>query len=131
MARALKEGDGSLIVINGKREEIFSRHGICPSCNIGVEKPDPRLFQIAADRFKVPYHQCVVIEDSLVGLRAAVAANMKCVITYTSSTANQDFYGEGAVAKVPDLRSRGVTLSSIIDPLRAQTGELLHGLKDD
>ena len=33
---------------------------------------------------------------------------MRCLITYTSSTASEDFYGEGADAKVPDLRSRGV-----------------------
>ena len=44
VARALEEGDGSLIVLKGKREEIFSRHGICPACGIGLEKLDPRLF---------------------------------------------------------------------------------------
>ncbi len=44
VARALKEGDGSLIVLKGKQEEIFSRHGVCPDCGIGLEKLDPRLF---------------------------------------------------------------------------------------
>ena len=52
--RALKEGDGSLIVIKGHREEIFSRHGICPSCGIGVEKPDPRLFSFNSKQGACP-----------------------------------------------------------------------------
>mgnify|MGYP000073689728 FL=1 len=56
VARALKEGDGSLIVIRGKREEIFSRHGICPACGIGVEKPDPRLFSFNSKQGACP--QC-------------------------------------------------------------------------
>ena len=74
-----------------------------------------------------------MVEDSLVGLRAAVRANMKCIITYTPSTANQDFYGEGAVAKVPDLASRRITLDSIFGPLRRNgaDAEILVGLKDE
>jgi excinuclease ABC subunit A len=42
---ALKEGNGSMVFLhsNGK-EEIFSTRGICPSCGIGVEELDPRLF---------------------------------------------------------------------------------------
>lgn len=58
---------------------------------------------------------------------------MKCIITYTDSTMNEDFYGEGADAKVPTLGSRGVTLSSIFDPIR-QNGpgaEILEGMKDE
>ena len=35
--------------------------------------------------------------------RAAKAAGMKCIITYTDSTASEDFYGKGADAKVPNL----------------------------
>jgi hypothetical protein len=30
----------------------------------------------------------------MVGLRAAKAAQMRCLITYTSSTVQEDFYGE-------------------------------------
>jgi excinuclease ABC subunit A len=42
---ALEEGGGTLIVQKDDgREEIFSRHGNCPSCGIGVTEPDPRLF---------------------------------------------------------------------------------------
>ena len=57
---------------------------------------------------------------------------MKCVITYTTSTESEDFYGEGADAKVPELGSRKVNLESIFGPLRENglTSEILAGIKD-
>jgi hypothetical protein len=57
---------------------------------------------------------------------------MRCIITYTSSTEREDFYAEGADAKVPDLLSRKVTLDSILGPMREMgtDAELLAGLKD-
>lgn len=57
---------------------------------------------------------------------------MKCIITYTTSTEGEDFYGEGANAKVPELGSRMVTLDSIFGPLRTNglDSELLVGIKD-
>eukprot|EP00568_Trieres_chinensis_P011072 CAMPEP_0183294642 /NCGR_PEP_ID=MMETSP0160_2-20130417/2897_1 /TAXON_ID=2839 ORGANISM="Odontella Sinensis, Strain Grunow 1884" /NCGR_SAMPLE_ID=MMETSP0160_2 /ASSEMBLY_ACC=CAM_ASM_000250 /LENGTH=341 /DNA_ID=CAMNT_0025455995 /DNA_START=59 /DNA_END=1084 /DNA_ORIENTATION=+ len=66
---------------------------------------------------------------SMVGLRAAKGAGMKCLITYTSSTASEDFYAEGADAKVPELASAGVTFSSIFQG-GADDGEMLKGIKD-
>lgn len=57
---------------------------------------------------------------------------MKCVITYTSSTEGEDFYGEGADAKVPELGSRKVKLDGIFGPLKKDgpDAELLVGCKD-
>lgn len=99
---------------------------------MSAKKPDPLIYNTARERLGLSAHQCIVIEDSLVGLRAAVAANMKCLITYTSSTANHDFYGEGASATVPDLGSRNVTLETIFGPLRQKgpNAEILVGIKD-
>ena len=43
--KALDEGGGSLVVIDRQRnEDVFSLHGICPACGIGLESLDPRLF---------------------------------------------------------------------------------------
>ena len=45
ITHALKEGNGDLIISDGKgRDEIFSQKGICPTCGIGLETMDPRLF---------------------------------------------------------------------------------------
>lgn len=100
--------------------------------DVSAKKPSPLIYQTAARRLDVAPERCVVVEDSLIGLQAAVGAGMKCIITYTSSTASVDFYGNGAAAKVPDLESAGVTLEAIFDPLRNQglDAELLVGIKD-
>jgi beta-phosphoglucomutase len=42
-------------------------------------KPDPQVFQLAAERLRVPPQNCVVFEDAVVGVEAARAAGMKCV----------------------------------------------------
>ena len=42
-------------------------------------KPDPELFLLAASRLGVPAAACVVFEDSANGMRAAIAAGMRCV----------------------------------------------------
>jgi excinuclease ABC subunit A len=42
---ALEEGSGSLIIVDRRQnEEVFSQHGLCPTCGIGLEQLDPRLF---------------------------------------------------------------------------------------
>ncbi len=43
-------------------------------------KPDPAVFLTAARQLNVPPIECVVLEDSIVGLRAARAAGMRCVM---------------------------------------------------
>jgi len=95
-------------------------------------KPDPMIYRTAAERIQIDPSRCVVVEDSMVGLRAAKGANMKCVITYTKSTEGEDFYGEGADAKVPELASAGVTLEKIFKPLikNGLNAEILVGVKD-
>jgi HAD superfamily hydrolase (TIGR01509 family) len=42
-------------------------------------KPDPDLFLEAAAAEAVPPAECLVIEDSLAGVQAAVAAGMQCL----------------------------------------------------
>lgn len=100
--------------------------------DVSAKKPDPMIYNEARTRLAMDPDKCVVVEDSMVGLRAAKAAGMKCIITYTSSTEEEDFYGEGADAKVPDLGSRKVTLEKIFGPLRQEglDADMLVGIKD-
>jgi beta-phosphoglucomutase len=51
---------------------------------IGMEetqrgKPDPQVFQVAAEHLGVPPARCVVLEDAVAGVQAARGAGMKCV----------------------------------------------------
>jgi beta-phosphoglucomutase-like phosphatase (HAD superfamily) len=64
-------------------------------------KPDPMIYDEAAKRLGISRDRCIVVEDSLIGLQAALGAGMKCIITHTPSTASQDF--AGAVKIYPEL----------------------------
>jgi len=50
------------------------------SYEVGSWKPEPGLFQYAANAMGFMPSQCVVIEDSEVGLEAAAAAGMKAFL---------------------------------------------------
>ncbi|XP_078162502.1 haloacid dehalogenase-like hydrolase (HAD) superfamily protein [Carex rostrata] len=77
--------------------------------DVKEKKPDPSIYITAAKKLGVDSKNCLVVEDSVIGLQAATGAGMSCIITYTSSTANQDF-GD-AIAKYPDLS--GVRLKDL------------------
>ena len=71
-------------------------------------KPAPDLLLFAAQRMGVPTARCIVIEDSLPGVRAAAAAGMR-VIGFTGGSHCHPGYGEclraaGASAVCGDLR---------------------------
>ncbi|MQL75309.1 hypothetical protein Taro_007682 [Colocasia esculenta] len=69
--------------------------------DVKEKKPDPSIYLAAAKKLNVLEKNCLVVEDSVIGLQAATRAGMSCIVTYTSSTANQDF--TDAIAKYPDL----------------------------
>jgi excinuclease ABC subunit A len=55
VALALKEGNGSLVVVDTKgSEEVFSRRGVCPACGIGLQELDPRLFSFNSKQGACP-----------------------------------------------------------------------------
>merc|ERR1719446_2023023 len=97
--------------------------------DVTAKKPDPMIYNLAAERLGLPNSQCIVVEDSLVGLRAAKGANMRCIITYTSSTEAEDFYGEGADAKLLDFGA-GVSLDLLFDAETNPLPEILADLRD-
>lgn len=64
-------------------------------------KPDPAIYRLAARELEAEPEQCVVIEDSRIGLHAALGAGMPCIVTPSLYTAGEDFTGAARV--VPDL----------------------------
>lgn len=61
------------------------------------KKPDPAIYQLAATTLNVQPERCVVIEDSHIGLSAAKAAGMVCIVTKSGYTENEDFAKADAV----------------------------------
>lgn len=74
---------------------------------VSKKKPDPTIYNVAMERLGVDKENCVVIEDSQIGLQAALAAGMRCVITHTPYTASQKF--DGASLIVPTLGDAGTS----------------------
>ena len=58
---------------------------------VKAKKPAPDIYLLAADRLGADPKQCVVVEDSNNGLESAVAAGMKCVVTVSGYTKEEDF----------------------------------------
>ncbi len=55
IARSLEEGGGHISIVDGRgREEVFSVHGICPACRIGLDPLDPRLFSFNSKQGACP-----------------------------------------------------------------------------
>ena len=61
--------------------------------DVPSKKPDPLIYETAAKRLGITPRACVVVEDSAIGVAAAVGAGMRCVVTYTRSTRAQAFAG--------------------------------------
>ncbi|KAH0459131.1 hypothetical protein IEQ34_011945 [Dendrobium chrysotoxum] len=61
------------------------------------KKPDPAIYLLAANTFGIEPSSCVVVEDSAIGLAAAKAAGMKCIITKSGYTAEEDFIDADAI----------------------------------
>jgi HAD superfamily hydrolase (TIGR01509 family) len=68
---------------------------------VARKKPDPAIYTLAATTLGLNPASCVVIEDSHIGLTAAKAAGMRCIITKSAYTQDEDFTGADCV--VSDL----------------------------
>ena len=54
------------------------------------KKPAPDIYNLAVERLGVPRETAIVIEDSRNGLLAAVAAGLRCVVTVSTYTVDED-----------------------------------------
>ncbi len=61
-------------------------------------KPDPEVFLVSATKLGVKPEDCVVVEDSVFGVRAAKAAEMKCIAVSSGAYSREELQEEN-----PDL----------------------------
>lgn len=80
--------------------------------DVKQKKPDPMIYNVARERLGVDVANCVVVEDTEIGLKAALGAQMNVVITYTSYTESQLF--QGAAAIYPNLGEEGSSNGNLI-----------------
>lgn len=68
---------------------------------VAAKKPDPAVYQLALKELNLDPTKCVVVEDSHIGMTAALGAGIRCLVTKSSYTKNEDFTGASSV--VDDL----------------------------
>lgn len=86
---------------------------------VARKKPDPEIYLLAKEKLGLSSRDCVVVEDSRNGLLAAKAAGMRCIVTTSVYTREEDFAEADSVhpelgdpprvyVRVPDLMRRFV-----------------------
>ncbi len=79
-------------------------------------KPDPQVYRRALAQLELPARSAMAVEDSEVGLRAAVGAGLATMVVTNGYTVGQDFTGAALVRPGFDGA----------DPVRAQTCREMH-----
>jgi HAD superfamily hydrolase (TIGR01549 family) len=60
--------------------DLLNRAAIITSRDVGVEKPDPRIFQHAARQIDVPIVQCMFVGEDPAEVAGAQAAGMQAIL---------------------------------------------------
>jgi len=76
--------------------------------SISHSKPDPEIFLKAASKLKTSPEKCVVIEDSIFGVKAAKSANMSCIAVLTGVYSKQELEREKPDLIVKTLKDRQI-----------------------
>jgi len=77
---------------------------------ISHSKPDPEIFLKTASKLETTPQKCVVVEDSIFGVKAAKSANMSCIAITTGIYSKQELEREK-----PDLIVKTLKDQQILD----------------
>jgi len=85
------------------------------------KKPAPDIYLLTLQRLQVSPDKALIVEDSRNGLLAAVAAGVRCVVTLSSYTWEEDM--SEALLVVSDLGEPGTPMKVIANRSKAQPGD--------
>ena len=78
------------------------------------KKPAPDVYNMAVENMNLDKTKSVIVEDSHIGLGAAMAAGISCIVTKSSYTADEDFTGAKMIVdELGDAPETGVTLETL------------------
>lgn len=99
--------------------ERASKFNIYAGDMVKAKKPAPDVYNMAVDEMGLDKSRCVIVEDTHIGLGAAKAAGISCIVTQSSYSAGEDFTGADAVVEeLGDDTSTGVTLAKLTSLLK-------------
>ena len=78
-------------------KELASKFSVFAGDVVEKKKPAPDIYLLALEKLELNPEEVIVVEDSSNGLKAALAAGLKTVVTISSYTANEDFSGASLV----------------------------------
>jgi HAD superfamily hydrolase (TIGR01509 family) len=88
---------------------------------VAAKKPDPAIYVLALERMGVDAADAIVIEDSRNGLLAAVGAGLRCLVTVSGYTADEDM--SEALLVVASLGDPGEPARVLADRGAARPGD--------
>lgn len=80
---------------------------------INKPKPDPEIFLKTAQQLGVKPECCVVVEDSIFGVKAAKSANMGCIAVAQGAYSKEELCSANPDLIVPSLKEKAAILSLI------------------
>jgi beta-phosphoglucomutase len=76
-------------------------------------KPDPEIFLKCASKLGLQPERCVVVEDSVLGVRAAKAAGMRCIAVLSGASSRNELAQEHPDVVVASLEEKEIILKFI------------------
>ena len=75
---------------------------------VSYSKPNPEIFLKTAEQLKTKPQACVVFEDSIFGVKAAISANMDCIAVTTGVYKEEELKVEKPDLIIESLRNRQI-----------------------
>jgi HAD superfamily hydrolase (TIGR01509 family) len=91
---------------------------VCSSSHVERNKPAPDVYLLAADKLNLAPAECLAVEDTLTGMRSALAAGMQCVVIPSADT-EQDFSAATHIMRDLDTLLRWCS-DTLIKPIMAE-----------
>ncbi len=91
-----------------------SKFNIYAGDMVKAKKPAPDVYNMAVEDMGLDKSRCVIVEDTHIGVGAAVAAGISCIVTVSSYSRGEDFTGAKMVVdELGDDAETGVTLDTL------------------
>lgn len=94
--------------------ERASKFQIFAGDMVKAKKPAPDVYNMAVETMGLDKSKCVIVEDSHIGLGAAMGAGISCIVTKSSYTVDEDFTGANMIVdELGDDAATGITLETL------------------